>query len=313
MAVSLETKLRWFDLGAQAFARAFPGEAERHWHVKSGTVYVCPICCRGFNRATVSAGILTAEHVPPESFGGRELLLTCAECNNTAGAHLDGDAHKKERVIDALLGRSTPPLRVRIEREGVAVHAHFISKNDLTTISVGKHNHPLALEVFQALGRPDSKAPYRVTFSGERYRERSAQLSWLRSAYLALFAVSGYRCCFDRGMKIVKSQILKPREKLIRVFTVTLPERRPWSDRRLFKCTEPRCCGAQIGPYVVFLPEPGDDDFYTRLDARAQTVQNETIHGESYSWPSAPSFGYHWNEEPIGPEATAASPLDGPS
>lgn len=45
-----------------------------------------------FPRAAVAAGLLTAEHVPPESFGRKELLLTCARCNHTAGAHLDSQA-----------------------------------------------------------------------------------------------------------------------------------------------------------------------------------------------------------------------------
>lgn len=139
MAVSTETKLRWFDQGAAAFARTFPDRAA---HLPDGApYYVCPLCIRLdvregtskaflFSRAAVSRGILTAEHVPPESFGGKELILTCAPCNHTAGAHLDSHARKRENPVDAFQGRFDEPVAVRLTADGHSIAAVFIKEGD---------------------------------------------------------------------------------------------------------------------------------------------------------------------------------------
>ena len=109
MTVSVETKLRWFEQGASAFAQTFPAKVAEF--PAGGPFYVCPLCIRPdaragtskaflFPRAAVEGGILTAEHVPPESFGGKELLLTCAR-NHTAGAHLDSHARTSTAAASA--------------------------------------------------------------------------------------------------------------------------------------------------------------------------------------------------------------------
>src|SRR5258708_20071011 len=50
---------------------------------------------------------------PPESVGGRELLLTCRSCNNSSGTKLDAHARIKEDVNLAVAGTLEHPHRVR--------------------------------------------------------------------------------------------------------------------------------------------------------------------------------------------------------
>jgi hypothetical protein len=64
---------RWFDEGCDAFKRSFPKVAV---HVPSDRLYVCPICLHAYSREGLAAGILTREHVPPQSIGGRRIVLT---------------------------------------------------------------------------------------------------------------------------------------------------------------------------------------------------------------------------------------------
>lgn len=118
VSISQATKLRWFDRGAAAFERTFPGVAASRLGPHIGPVYVCPICDQGFTREAVPSGERTAEHVPPESFGGRELLLTCKWCNNEAGSRLDAHARKKENIANVMGARSASRRRCESLIEG---------------------------------------------------------------------------------------------------------------------------------------------------------------------------------------------------
>src|ERR1700680_2136773 len=99
-------KREWFELGAKAFAQVYPGTFDQ-------ATYLCPICLDPLTIEALADKRLTAEHVPPESFGGRELLLTCKDCNNSAGTKLDADAKTKEDVRLAMAGTLEHPHRIK--------------------------------------------------------------------------------------------------------------------------------------------------------------------------------------------------------
>jgi hypothetical protein len=136
VSISLATKLRWFDRGATAFAQTFPDALSHLGPEPPPPYYLCPACPR-FDSATkrypvylhtrsaVATRDLTAEHVPAESLGGRELVLTCQRCNHTAGARLDAEARKRENSIDALRGLLPYAHPVRLERGGDLGLGHY--------------------------------------------------------------------------------------------------------------------------------------------------------------------------------------------
>jgi hypothetical protein len=123
-AGDLEKKLRWFDRGAAAFSLVFPNALD-FLGTTASPHYVCPECAEPdatdrnyrvqlFPRTAVQRGELTAEHVPPKAFNGRELVLTCKPCNSRAGSQLESHARKRENPSDVLRGVATKPARVRV-------------------------------------------------------------------------------------------------------------------------------------------------------------------------------------------------------
>jgi hypothetical protein len=268
VSVSQATKLRWFDRGAAAFERTFPGLIASRFGPHIGPVYVCPICDRGFRRPAVEAGVLTAEHVPPDSLGGRELLLTCKDCNNTAGTELDAHARRKENVLDVMKGEPIRPLKVRVEHRGHRVNARLMVSDSGWAFQVVKHaNSPAALRAFQEAGPPTAGTPINVEFDGDRFSELSAKMSWFRSGFLALFAAFGYRFSFDPALEIVKRQLRSPDKRMIYSFLIEIPPRFGWSQWRILEIPEPRSTGVMFGSYVLIYPHRGDVGFYDRLES----------------------------------------------
>ena len=49
--------------------------------------FICPLCMNIIN--VEDKDKITLEDVPPESVGGKPILVTCADCNNTLGGRVD--------------------------------------------------------------------------------------------------------------------------------------------------------------------------------------------------------------------------------
>jgi hypothetical protein len=166
---------------------------------------VCPTCpeldtlgknyrVQLFPRSAVLSRALTAEHVPPKAFRGRELVLTCKTCNNyIGGSQLEGHARRRENPIDLLLGNSKKKAKVRLTAGGHRVNAKLGVEGNMAT------------------------------------------------------------------------------------FLAALPGEHSWSDRRIIIVREPewlQSYAVQIGRYVVFLPKPGDIEFYSRLNQGREQISN---------------------------------------
>jgi hypothetical protein len=86
-------KTKWFEFGVRALQRTRPDLPK---------CYVCPLCMRRFPREGLK--LLTREHAPPRSIGGREIVLTCSECNSTSGHLLDAELRRRETLLDFARG-----------------------------------------------------------------------------------------------------------------------------------------------------------------------------------------------------------------
>jgi hypothetical protein len=123
--------------------------------------------------------VLTAEHVPPQSFGGRELLLTCKKCNNEAGTLLDAHARHKEDLAEVMIRPPSKPLKVRVEHRGRKLNARLVASETGWELKVVQRaNDPKAVTAFQASGPPKAGEPMNVDFVGNRFAELGAKMSW---------------------------------------------------------------------------------------------------------------------------------------
>lgn len=309
-AGEVEKRLRWFDRGAAAFAQVFP-DALAHLGPNAPRHYVCPECAEPdaagqnyrvqlFPRTAVQRRELTAEHVPPEAFNGRELVLTCKSCNHRAGFQLEAHARKCENPRDVLQGVATKPARVRLTADSHKVSANLKVEEGMLVLNLPplsrKANDPKEWPAFREALIQDTaeRPPITIEFSNDTYSPRRANVTWLRHAYLALFAVAGYRYIFQPGLGTVRKQIKEPDVDHIPVFLAEVAGEHPWSERRIIRVREPerlQSWAVQIGRYVAFLPKPGDISFYVRLAEDGRIVNQRQFKGDVFEWPTEPSFG----------------------
>jgi hypothetical protein len=202
-------KREWFDRGALSFARLRPGAF-------SEPTCPCPICLRPFTVEALLSKRLSVEHVPPKSVGGRELLLTCALCNNSSGAKLDADAKTKEDVRLAMEGWSDRPHRIKAIIGGLQINGELNTSQGAYALKIPrKINKPGTHESLEKVGKVGAQ----LMLQYESFSELGAKISWLRSGYLALFAMAGYEVAFDPAMQIVRQQILEWDQRRMITFT----------------------------------------------------------------------------------------------
>lgn len=144
-------------------------------------------------------------------------------------------------------------------------------------------------------GPEDSRRDITLSFDHDRFDDERARVSWLRTAYLTLFALTGYSVILAHEIEIVRRQIREPKVAHIPTFLIDTQREDDWSDRVFVQITTPawlRCWGIKVGHFVVCLPLPGDVGLYDRLAAtRREGTQGVVGHAEAWEWPTHPSFG----------------------
>jgi hypothetical protein len=279
-----QKKREWFDLGAKAYARERPDT----FNVPT---YPCPICLAPFTAEALADKRLSAEHVPPRSVRGSELLLTCRICNNSAGTKLDADAKTKENVRTAMSGMADRPQRIKATIGGMLVNGELHTTDGRYSLRIPrKINKPGTSDALKDVAPIGAQ----LTVEYERFSELGAKISWLRSGYLALFSIAGYKLALDPAMQIVRQQILECDERRMITFTSEAQQEIPLTERRILRVLAPQWhlgWAVQFGRYFVQFPSPGDMSFYERLAAYGlePKVQNTTY--ENLGWPNKPTFG----------------------
>jgi hypothetical protein len=206
-----ELKAALFEKGARALASISSYD---------GTTYACPTCTRLLRKADLGNGELTLEHVPPESLGGRGIVLTCERCNSTAGHTVDAAAHHRQRFLSlgALLAGRGGEFEgsVTIKIAGISTNARIRFVGQQMTIEVHERDNPpqrfeeqhKALKDAVEAGQPEDlrfDMNARIRFKFDR-----ARVSDLRAAYLAAFAQFGYRYALRPELNAVREQIMAP-------------------------------------------------------------------------------------------------------
>jgi 5-methylcytosine-specific restriction endonuclease McrA len=277
-------KRDWFDRGAAAYALVRPEHSAE-------PIYPCPLCLTPFTVDALADGRLSSEHVPPESVGGRELVLTCKHCNNSAGSKLDADAGVKELVRSAMDGRREHRERVKATVGDLSVNAEVHLSGGGYSLIVPPHiNKPGTADNLKTVARPGSS----ITVQYRRFSELGAKISWFRAGYLALFAVAGYAFALDPAMEIVRRQILECDERRMVTFTSEVSEDIALSVHRILRVRAPDWhsgWAVEFGRYFLHFPSAGDMGFYDRMATCGSAVTPYMTTYEYVGWPTEPTFG----------------------
>jgi hypothetical protein len=284
----------WFYRGYDAFKRSAPHVAER----VPVPFYVCPLCLDGFTELCLTDEVpvnerLTDEHVPPESAGGKRMLLTCGPCNWRAGTDLDSHMRREADTHDFMEG-NLREVKAHMDTGSARIPIRFsISENQIKSYGVPKATNPQALQQvmrdFEGAAADGvwEELKFRINF--EPYSWPRASASWLRSAYLAFFSALGYRFICRPEMRVVREWIKAPHAATLGTFRVIRPEE---SEPLLLLIEEPdvfRSYAMCYGHNVIFLPRYNDPNLFNRLAHHPETQVDLRV--RQYPWPtSGPLF-----------------------
>lgn len=259
-------------------------------------VYLCPLCGARFSSEALLAGELTLEHVPPASRGGRPIILTCRTCNSVAGHQIDAEAARRDdlaQFVRVLLrgepgqaGRATGTWGNQLLRIDVSVDADRTV--DLKVVKDA--NDPATVEAATAFMQELMKAGktdgYKFNLTAAtRFHHRKAQVSDLKTAYLACVARFGYRYALHPALNPIRAQIARPEESILNCWYV--PKDLLQSEPAIAVFIEDGIAAVTSGGGTVFLPWPSKsfEDYATWV---AQLGGGHTItfqNGREYPWP----------------------------
>lgn len=187
----------------------------------SEPILFCPLCFIGFHEISLydkqSIDHLTIEHIPPESVGGKEKILTCKICNGTAGKNLDHNIQRElslEPFLKLLPGSSVEGT-VRIN-DGYPLTTRLTYENGGFTVAPQrtKHSKDYYDNVMDALKLGGVGTTFKFTFKGGI--RRKANLSLLRSAYLEMFYYFGHDFIIGNpNAEKIREQIRHPDKQLL--------------------------------------------------------------------------------------------------
>ncbi|MFD2164202.1 HNH endonuclease [Paradesertivirga mongoliensis] len=205
--------------------------------------YVCPLCFDAFfekDLAHSAPNPLTIEHIPPESLGGKPLVLTCKNCNSKSGHELDAHLlkHLLEEDAHALLPSSKTKATFELNGNKVNGVVEVDDKGEIKFDLQPQRSHPDQSRRFmkdllppQTIYNPIfnsdnlfesgvTTAKFRVSLS-KYSKERRAEVALLRIAYLKAFSTLGNGFYINPGLYKVREQILNPdKEILPKVFWI---------------------------------------------------------------------------------------------
>lgn len=196
------------------------------------SLYICPICRRIFEEGGSDSHELTLEHVPPKSAGGKEILLTCKQCNVGAGTKYDHQFLENQKYLDFVASTTTGAFigggDIELSHLENTANAKLIQENDQLTINLDyRHNSPQAAQYFHNLFQ--SEITVEIGFSYEsRSRQDFLDVAYLKSAFLFMCAKFGYSFILSQECDVIRSQIIQHDAKIFEL--VAILETKPLED-----------------------------------------------------------------------------------
>jgi hypothetical protein len=181
--------------------------------LKFDKTYICPICLDQFQEKDIissSANFLTEEDAPPAKLGGKRIVLTCKDCNSTAGHQIDNHLVNRIRENDEnSFYKGTKQYR-NIEFEGQNITAEITSNGDgtLRVFHKSKNNNPSLLDKF-VYGIKNKTVGPLLNLEPKDYQVNSERvnLALLKTSYILTFSKFGYIFLLDDFFNPIRNQI----------------------------------------------------------------------------------------------------------
>ena len=207
---------------------------------------------------------------------------------------------KRERALGLVWGPSGVPAGERrytahIEQAGHTVQGVMTHGGGAWLVYVRQDmNHPDRLRLWADHARQSDPVADGLRLNGRvDFKQRPAQVGWLRAAYLAAFAAYGYRYAFSPALAPVREQLAHPTQLVLPRFLMADPDA-PVAARRVLRAeglgpAPWRSLAVQMGRQVVFLPLGGEDSLYDRLAAdRSPEGGSKATAVDLVPWPKRP-------------------------
>lgn len=236
---------------------------------------------------------LTLEGVPPKSVGGRKLLLTCNHCNSSGGFEVDNHwaiEDTARRFASDTLAQTT---KAEVVIGDGQVAATLAPSNGKVAISLAQNaiNPDKFHEYSSLLEAMINNAEGTITCAFGRMSDRRAQISRLRAAYLASFAMLGYK--YIKSLNHVRFQVANPDKPVISNFHIDTGSESPWNILVGEIHGIGRCFVVQLGRDSILLPPESleDDGEFWRMTARVGASGTPfDFSGGALHWPAKPEY-----------------------
>jgi hypothetical protein len=278
------SKRTWFTEGATVFQAIEPGNP---WG------YVCPLCVTLFPENEIEA--LSKEHAPPKSQRGREIALTCRQCNSISGHKLDVEILRYEHALDFPLGTLEQPVPIRYHLGESTFNAEVQTvAESILLFGIPKQNPKGYDDLWEAqmeAGRGEHLTQS-IEFR-ERYNHRHAVIGWLRAAFIVAFATFGYRYALHHSLDRVRQQIADPDGDILPGQVTLLQPKSDKALRGIYLVDDPSWAGSlavTMGRHTVFLPWR-EDAIYERLAEHRQDGPELRFSWQRwFAWPKRPMY-----------------------
>ena len=237
--------------------------------------FVCPICLKSFARTENTAKDVTIEHIVPKALAGRVTTLTCRRCNNTAGAGLD--SHLVQRV--QIEGRKKPIL-AGAEFCGTTfrgeVHLPHSADDAMKMDGFQKQSDPREIDKFGKLLSEGVWDGQKLNLRLElRYVPALSFAALLRSAYLLMFRIFGYRYVFDRSAAVIRKSITDPLVETDALNGISWRvDVRPPTETGVSIVTKPK----ELRSFMIFLTLDRDQDHVAAIALPPPNTGTEFFH-----------------------------------
>ncbi len=261
-------------------------------------LYLCPICGKGYSEESAVSGELTLEDVPPLSTGGKGLLLTCKECNSSAGHRIDYHIKNQmdlKKLVSIMLGQSDGEKTsgdILINGERFPVTVQRTAKCTEIRL-VGKANDPNKVNrlkdymaVISASGKWDD-LEFNINKT-VKLDNRLLKIAFLKSGFLLITALLGYTYAFNKRLVVVREQILNPANDLLGAnFWVEPGKDQPFPKCRILLVSKPLPLFlVTYDSGAVILPNPSSPiDLYEIISQQWDKGKSVDFAGEIYKWP----------------------------